>query len=148
MTIYFLKPWCWANTNYLSSCVCFFFCVLLGPVPVGDYRIGSNFWKFYLIKTDFTLGDPISLVKMFRLEWIFLGVQSVDTVPRCTTSCLLAGPACLWCLVELAHIAHQFSLCVVTGLYLLNFFDHGSIKCVGSEMSWSEICITDVISHV
>jgi hypothetical protein len=32
-----------------------------------DYRIGSNFWKFYLIKTDFTLGELVSLVKVFRL---------------------------------------------------------------------------------
>ncbi len=31
------------------------------------YRIGSNFWKFYLIRTDFTSGEPISLVKVFRL---------------------------------------------------------------------------------
>jgi hypothetical protein len=30
------------------------------------------------------------------LEWIiFFGVQSVDTIGRCTTSYLLAGPACL-----------------------------------------------------
>jgi hypothetical protein len=36
----------------------------------------------------FTLDELISLVKvfrLFRLEWIFLGVQSVDTVSRCTT---------------------------------------------------------------
>ncbi len=41
--------------------------------------------------------------KLFRLELIFFwGVQSVDTVGRCTTSTsddLLAGPMCLWCLV-------------------------------------------------
>jgi hypothetical protein len=50
---------------------------LLGPAPVGDkdYRIGSNFWKFYLISTCFTLGEPGFLVKvfrLFRLERIFL----------------------------------------------------------------------------
>jgi hypothetical protein len=30
---------------------------LLGPAPHSDrdYRIGSNFWKFYLIRTGFTL---------------------------------------------------------------------------------------------
>jgi hypothetical protein len=41
----------------------------LGPVPVGDkdYRIGSNFWKFYPIRIDFTWGEPASLVKVFRL---------------------------------------------------------------------------------
>ncbi len=63
-----------------------------------DYRIGSNFWRFYLIKTSFTLGEPVFLVKvfgLFRLERDFLGVQSVDTVSRCTSSYSLAGPACL-----------------------------------------------------
>jgi len=42
----------------------------LGPAPTGtisDYRIGSIFWKFYLNRTSFTLGEPVSLVKMFRL---------------------------------------------------------------------------------
>ncbi len=29
----------------------------------------------------------------------FFGVQSVDTVDRCATSYVLAGPACFWCLV-------------------------------------------------
>jgi hypothetical protein len=46
--------------------------------------------------------EPIFLVKvfrLFRLEWIVLGVQSEDTVGRCTTSYLLTGPVCLWCLV-------------------------------------------------
>jgi hypothetical protein len=48
--------------------------MLLGPVLV-DYRIGSNFWKFYVTRTGFTLGELGFLVKMFRLfklEWIFL----------------------------------------------------------------------------
>jgi len=49
----------------------------VGPYPHRrrDYHIGSHFWKFYLVKTSFTLGEPISLVKMFRLltlEWIVL----------------------------------------------------------------------------
>jgi hypothetical protein len=41
----------------------------LGPVPHRDkdYRIRSNFWKFYLIRTGFTLGEPVLLVKVFRL---------------------------------------------------------------------------------
>jgi hypothetical protein len=63
----------------------------LGPCPHKDrdYHIGSNFWKFYLIRTSFTLGEPVSLVKVFRLfrsEQIFFDIQSVDTVGRCTTS--------------------------------------------------------------
>ncbi len=51
-------------------------------VVLGFYRIRSNFWKFYLIRTDFTLADPVYSVKvfrLFRLEWIFFGVQSVWT---------------------------------------------------------------------
>jgi hypothetical protein len=71
-----------------------FFFILL------DYRIGFNFWKVYLIRTGFTLGEPVALVKVFRLlrSWwiVCFGVHSVDTVGRCT---ILAGPACLWCLV-------------------------------------------------
>jgi len=42
---------------------------------------------FYLTRTGFTLDELVSLVKVFRpfrLELIFLGVQSVDTVGRCT----------------------------------------------------------------
>ncbi len=41
----------------------------LGPCPDKDrdYRMGSNFWKFYLIRTSFTLGEPVSLVKLFKL---------------------------------------------------------------------------------
>jgi hypothetical protein len=41
----------------------------VGPCPHKDrdYRIGTNFRKFYLIKTGFTLGEPVSLVKVFRL---------------------------------------------------------------------------------
>jgi hypothetical protein len=42
----------------------------VGPCPHRDrdrdYRIGSNFWKFYLIKISFTLDEPVSLVKVFR----------------------------------------------------------------------------------
>jgi hypothetical protein len=59
--------------------------------------IGSNFWKCYLIRTDFTLSESVSLVKMFRMfkfECIFFGVQSVDMVGRCT-SYTLVGAACL-----------------------------------------------------
>ncbi len=45
------------------------------PTRDRDYHIGSNFWKFYVIRTGFTLGEPVSLVKvfrLFRLEWIVL----------------------------------------------------------------------------
>jgi hypothetical protein len=48
---------------------------LLGPAPAGTGTIGFNFWKLYLIRTNFTLDEPIFLVKLFKpfkLEWIFL----------------------------------------------------------------------------
>jgi hypothetical protein len=91
-----------AHMIEFSSCP--FLLNLLGPAPHKgkDYRIRSNFWKFYLIRTRFTLLELVSLVKVFRLfklEPMFFGVQSVDIVGRCTTSYLLPGPACLWCLV-------------------------------------------------
>jgi len=40
--------------------------VLLGLPPHRDrdYCIGSNFWKFYLIRTGFTSGELVSLVKV------------------------------------------------------------------------------------
>jgi hypothetical protein len=69
-----------AHVSIKESClfVCLFH--LLGR---RDYRIGSNFWKFYLIRIGFTLGEVVSLVKvfrLFRLEQSFFGVQSVDTL--------------------------------------------------------------------
>ncbi len=63
----------------------------VGPCP----HIGSNFWKFYLIRTGFTLDEPVCLVKVFRLFRLELIFLSVDTIGRCITSYLLAGPACL-----------------------------------------------------
>ncbi len=70
-------------------------CLLLGPGPHSNsnYRILSKFLEV------FTLLEPVSLVKVFRLfrleQIFFVGVQSVDMAGRCTTSYLLAGPACL-----------------------------------------------------
>jgi hypothetical protein len=47
----------------------------LFPHRDKDYSIQYNFWKFYLIRISFTLGEVVSLVKvfrLFRLEWIVL----------------------------------------------------------------------------
>ncbi len=47
----------------------------LFPHRNKDYSIEYNFWKFYLIGISFTLGEVVSLVKvfrLFRLEWIVL----------------------------------------------------------------------------
>ncbi len=41
----------------------FVFCWACGG---RDYHIGSNFWKFYLIRTSFTWSELVSLVKVFR----------------------------------------------------------------------------------
>ncbi len=41
--------------------------LLAVPHRGGDYRLGSNFGKFYVTRTSFTLGELVSLVKVFRL---------------------------------------------------------------------------------
>ncbi len=75
--------------------------LFVGPCPpTGTITLDPTFESFTLLRTNFTLGEPVSLVKVFRvfrLEWIFVSVlKSVDTVVgRCTTSYLLAGPVCL-----------------------------------------------------
>jgi hypothetical protein len=42
---------------------------LLGPARTGTGSIALDptFGSFYIIKTRFTLGEPVSLVKVFRL---------------------------------------------------------------------------------
>ncbi len=64
---------------------------LLGPGPTGTGTIIFN-----PTFGSFTLLEPVSywvkVFRLFQLEWIS-GVQSVDTVGRCTASYLLAGPA-------------------------------------------------------
>jgi hypothetical protein len=66
----------------------------------GTNCIASNYWKsftFIIIRTGFTLlGEPVSLVKVFRLfkleQNVVFGVESVDIVGRsCTTSYSLVG---------------------------------------------------------
>jgi hypothetical protein len=55
-------------------------------------------WAIFIFRTSFTLGALVLLVKafrVFRLKHISFVVLSVDTVRRCTTSYLLAGPGCL-----------------------------------------------------
>jgi hypothetical protein len=88
----------WANSGFW----CLRFPYFIGRCPHRDsvYRIGSNFWKFYLIRTGFTwreLGFLVKVFRLFRSERSFL-VFRVCT--QCTTSYLLAGPACSWCLVD------------------------------------------------
>ncbi len=80
----------WLSRISTPQCVCHCFCprlmarawsdvsgAFVGPWPHRDrdYRIGSNFSKFYLIRTSFILRERISLVKvfrLFRLERIFI----------------------------------------------------------------------------
>jgi hypothetical protein len=87
-----------------------------------DYRIRSNFWKFYLMRTGFTLGEPVSLVKLFRLskleQMFFWCSECVDTVGRCTTSYLLARPACLWRLVFVLHPKLYWCCAIITTINL------------------------------
>jgi len=54
---------CWfQNISIFRHWLTLFF---VGPCPHKDrdYRIGSNFWKLYLIRTGFTLSEPILLMK-------------------------------------------------------------------------------------
>jgi hypothetical protein len=107
--------------HLLSTLFCF-----VGPRD-RDYPIGSNFWKLYLIKINFMLSKLVSLVqmfKLFRLEGSFLGIQSLNTVSRCTTSYLLAGPAaCLWCLVLFAPLS-SIDSCLVLSCHVTKSFSH------------------------
>jgi hypothetical protein len=69
---------------------------------LGTIALDPTFGSFTLLKSVSHLLNWFlwwKEFKLFRLEWIFFGVQSVDTVSRCTTSYLLAGPARLWCVV-------------------------------------------------
>ncbi len=69
---------------------CFTLGVSANVQPKSSIPIGA---KVEIIRIGFTLGEPVFLVKefrLFRLERIFLGVRSVDTVRRCITSYLLA----------------------------------------------------------
>ncbi len=58
----------------------------------GTIAFDPTFGKFYLIRTAFF---GVKVFRVFRLKRIFLGVQSVNTVRRCTTSYLLVGLVCL-----------------------------------------------------
>jgi hypothetical protein len=80
----------WPSRISTPECVCQCFCprlmarawscvsgAFVWPCPCRDrdYHNRSNFWKFYLIRTSFILGEPVSLVKLFtlfRLERTFL----------------------------------------------------------------------------
>jgi hypothetical protein len=66
----------------------------VGPSP----PTGTGTITFHPTFGSFTLLEPVFVVKvfrLFRLKQNFFGVQSVDTVGRCTTSYLLAGPSYL-----------------------------------------------------
>ncbi len=51
------------------------------PPQDSDYHIGSNFRQFYVIKSSFTLREPVSLVKVFRL----FRLERIDLVFRVWT---------------------------------------------------------------
>ncbi len=82
----------WAKPKTLNTTSNFCFVLFASPNPNPkftayhicdpvdsdrDYRIGSNFWKVYLIRTGFTLSEPVSFMRVFRLcilKRIFFGV--------------------------------------------------------------------------
>jgi len=71
---------------------------LLGPASTGTGTIALDptFESFIVLE----LVSLMKVFKLFKLERSLFGVESVDTVGRCTTSYLLAGPVCLRCLVN------------------------------------------------
>jgi hypothetical protein len=79
----------------LNSCSMFVICWALPPQAQGLSHWIQLLEVFTLLKlvSRFFL---VKVFRLFRLEWIFLGVQSVDTVARCTTSYLSAGPGNLF----------------------------------------------------
>jgi len=134
----FLRIWKYLKTS-------FFVCWALWQTIALDPTFGN-----FTIRTGFTLGELVSLVKvfrLFRLEWIFFGVQSVDTVGRCTTSYLLAGPACSWCLVFLPNCCNLFDLgCTISELpmclWWVIYHRSLSVFILGFHQSWDVLMIT------
>ncbi len=59
----------------------------LGPLPTGTQTIALLDPTF----GSFTLLEPVSLMKVFKLEQMFFGVESVDTLGTCTTSLSFGG---------------------------------------------------------
>ncbi len=91
----------------------------------GDYGIGSNFWKFYFIRTSFTLDELVSLVKVFKLfRMDSFGVQSVDIISSAQHLSYWQGHRvcdALFCFVALRSLKPwSFTLC---SWYLLKALD-------------------------
>ncbi len=65
-----------------------------------DYGIGSNFWKFYLIRTDFTLSELVSLVKVFRCVLAFSLTEAANhntiSCKQCIKSVICYDDAMEW----------------------------------------------------
>jgi hypothetical protein len=66
----------------------------LGPTPIGTRSIAFNptFGSFTLLE----LVSLAKVIRLFKLEHIFFGVQSMDTIGRCTTPYLFIGRASLF----------------------------------------------------
>jgi hypothetical protein len=100
-----------------TICVTYSFisCCWALPHRDRDYCIRSKFWKFYLIRTSFILGEPVSLVfRLFRLEWIFLVFKRLDTVGR-FYNILCIGRASVFAM-------HSFSQCFLKCIQPANLF--------------------------
>jgi hypothetical protein len=61
------------------------------------FALDPTFGSFTLLElVSPNVVSMVKVFKLFRLERMFFGVQSVDIVGRCTTSSYLStGPACL-----------------------------------------------------
>jgi hypothetical protein len=71
-----------------------------------------KFWSIGHVLPPYSLETLVKVFRPFRLERIVL----LFRVGRCTTSHLLAGPACLWCLVS----------CFISLVFVHDKFDFGS----------------------
>jgi hypothetical protein len=90
------------NNNNNNNClfVCLFVCW------ARDYHIASNFWKFDLIRTGFTSGELVSLVKvfgLFRLEWILV----VPNVFSSSYVCLQPSSQCVLNVFSSSYVCVQ-----------------------------------------
>jgi len=123
----------WSNESHGGWTLCWAF----APIGTGIIALDPTFGSFYLIKTGFTIDEPVSLVKvfrLFRLERIFLvfrvWTQQVDVQHLIYWQ----GPACLWCLVwEVYLYSFQKQRRFVNGYRLRRPFEPLLLKVIGER---------------
>jgi hypothetical protein len=91
-----------------------------------DYRIGSNFWKFYLIRSGFTLGEAVSLgkvVRLLRLERDFFWCSECGSVRGQSEAAPTSAPTWMdgaligFSFLSLCHPRLTFFVCPFLALF-------------------------------